>query len=150
MSPTPLPSPANFRVGKSLCILSAFTYGLLTAIIDVVDPHHLRNPAWPGHARFHLLWLIGAGAWGALTSIYFFWTATPQTLSRIRTGALLGAMHLCGFFTAVAFKPAAGAEFDADGRVFLGFIPPAALHLTTSAALLVAGVALCHRKGNTQ
>ena len=86
---------------------------------------------------------------GALVSISLFWTATPHSLSRIRTGALLGALHIGGFFVAAAFKNAAGAAFDADGRVLFGFLPPAMLHLGTSAALLFAGVRLCHRKGKT-
>lgn len=141
------PSRTTWVVGKALCILSAFTYGLLTAAIDIVDPHHLQNPDWPGHARFHLLWLISDGALGALASIYLFWTATPRSLWRIRTGALLGALHIGGFFVAAAFKSAAGAEFDADGRILFGFLPPAMLHLGTSAALLFAGVNLCHMKG---
>lgn len=142
------PSSPSWVAGKALCILSAVTYGLLTALIDVLDPHHLRNPAWPGHARFHLLWLISAGAIGAIVSIRLFWTATPRTLERIRTGALLGSVHIGGFFTAAAFKGVSGAEFDADGRVLFGFLPPAALHLAISAALLAAGVSLCHRKGS--
>lgn len=148
MTTAQLPSSPAWVAGKALCIVAAVTYGLLTAAIDVVDPHHLTNPTWPGHARFHLLWLISAGALGAMTSIYLFWTATPRTLERVHTGALLGAMHVGGFFVAAVFKPAAGAEFDADGRVLLGFLPPAALHLATSATLLVAGVLLCHKARN--
>jgi hypothetical protein len=135
-------------VGKALCILSAFTYGLLTAAIDIVDPHHLQNPTWPGHAKLHLLWLISAGAIGAITSIYLFWTATPRSLERIRMGALLGAVHIAGFFTAAIFKNMANAEFDADGRVLFGFLPPAMLHLSLSASLLAAGVFLCHKHKN--
>ncbi|MDI3284784.1 hypothetical protein [Polyangium sp. 15x6] len=141
------PSSTTWVAGKALCIFSAFTYGLLTALIDVLDPHHLRNPGWPGHARFHLLWLISGGALGALVSVYLFWTATPRSLSRIRTGALLGSLHIGGFFLAALFKNAAGAEFDADGRVLFGFLPPAMLHLMISAALLFVGVSLCHKKG---
>ncbi|MFT3767294.1 MAG: hypothetical protein QM820_17485 [Minicystis sp.] len=143
MAPEHPPSFTRFRVGRALCITSTVTYGLLTALIDVLDPHHLRNPEWPGHARFHLLWLISAGVLGALASIYLFWTATPRSPERIRTGALLGMIHIGGFFTAALFKSVSGAEFDADGRVLFGFIPPAALHLSTSAALLAAGVSLC-------
>jgi len=135
-------------VGKALCILSAFTYGLLTAAIDIVDPHHLQNPTWPGHAKLHLLWLISAGAIGAITSIYLFWTATPRSLERIRMGGLLGAVHIAGFFTAAIFKNMANAEFDADGRVLFGFLPPAMLHLSLSASLLAAGVFLCHKHKN--
>lgn len=144
------PSSTTWAAGKALCIFSAFTYGILTALIDIFDPHHLRNPDWPGHARFHLLWLISAGAIGAITSIYLFWTATPRSLERIRTGALVGAMHLGGFFSAAIFKIPAGAEYDADGRVLFGFLPPAALHLTLSATLLCAGVYLCHKKADAK
>ena len=150
MTTAPTPPSPTWIAGKALCIVSAVTYGLLTAAIDVVDPHHLTNPTWPGHARFHLLWLISAGALGALASIYLFWTATPRTPERLRTGALLGAVHIGGFFLAAIFKPAAGAEFDADGRVLLGFLPPAALHLATSATLLLAGVSLCRKARNQE
>lgn len=151
MTLAPREAPPRFRLGKAICITSTFTYGLLTAAIDIIDPHHLRNPDWPGHARFHLLWLISAGAIGALASIYLFWTATPRSLDRIRVGALLGAVHVGGFFTAAMFKGVSGAEFDADGRVLFGFLPPAALHLATSAALLAAGARLClTRKDDTE
>lgn len=137
----------SWVVGKTLCIVSAITYGLLTALIDVIDPHHLQNPGWPGHARFHLLWLISGGAFGALTSIYLFMTATPQKFSRMRMGALLGAVHIGGFFIAALFKRAAGAEFDADDRVLFGFLPPALLHLSISSALLLTGFTLCRKQG---
>lgn len=146
MNTTDLPVSPRWRAGRALCIVSAITYGLLTAAIDALDPHHLRNPSWPGHARFHLLWLICAGALGALASLYLFWTATPGNVARIRTGALLGAVHIGGFFLAAIFKRATGAEFDADGRVLLGFLPPALLHLTLSASLLAAGVTLCSKR----
>jgi len=124
-------------------MFSAFTYGVLPAIIDTFDPHHLQNPDWPPHARLHLMWLISAGLYLSLFSIYLFWTATPRSFERLRAGAMVGALHIAGFFTAGAFKGAAGAAFDADGRVILGFVPPAILHLSTSAALLFAGFMLC-------
>lgn len=142
MSMTHAP-PRRWAVGRAICIFAAFTYGLLTAAIDVIDPYHLLNPQWPGHARFHLLWLICGGALGALTSIYLFWTATPKNPVRLQMGALLGAVHLGGFFLAALLKGAAGAEFDADGRLLFGFLPPNMLHLGTSAALLFTGYKLC-------
>jgi hypothetical protein len=135
--------PRAFHAGRALCIVSAVTYGVLPAIIDTLDPHHLRNPEWPGHARLHLLWLISAGLYLSLFSIYLFWTATPRTFERMRTGATIGALHIAGFFTAGLLKGAAGAAFDADDRVILGFIPPAILHFSTSALLLFAGFSLC-------
>lgn len=146
MNTTRPPSSKRFFIGKALCVVSAITYGLLTAAIDAVDPHHLQNPSWPGHAKLHLLWLICGGAIGALCSIYLFLTATPQTMAKVRTGALIGAIHMSGFFVAALLKPVAGAEFDADGRVLFGFLPPAVLHLSVSASLLFAGFSLCKQQ----
>lgn len=139
------PPSRAWSLGRALMIFAAFTYGVLPAIIDTFDPHHLRNPDWPPHARLHLMWLISAGLYLSLFGIYLFATATPRTFDRVRVGAMMGALHIAGFFTAAAFKSAAGAAFDADGRVLLGFIPPAALHFTTSATLLFAGYALSRR-----
>ncbi len=139
---TPLPA---WSLGRALMILAALTYGVLPAIIDTFDPHHLRNPDWPPHARLHLMWLISAGLYSSLFGIWLFATSTPRTFERARFGATIGALHIAGFFTAALFKNAAGAAFDADGRVLFGFIPPAALHFTTSSALLAAGYTLARR-----
>jgi hypothetical protein len=139
------PPPRAWTLGRALMIFAAVTYGVLPAIIDTFDPHHLRNPEWPPHARLHLMWLISAGLYSSLFGIYLFATATPRTFDRVRVGAMMGALHIAGFFTAAAFKNAAGAAFDADGRVLFGFIPPAALHFTTSALLLFAGYTLARR-----
>lgn len=135
--------PRAWRVGKALTLLAAFTYGPLPALIDSLDPTHLRNPAWPPHARLHLLWLIASGLYSSLFGMYLLATATPRSFDRMRVGAALGAIHVAGFFTAGIFKGAAGAAFDADGRVLFGVVPPAMLHFGSSAALLLTGFALC-------
>lgn len=138
-------SNTTWITGKSLCILSAVTYGVAPAFIDTLDPHHLTSPDWPPHARLHLLWQISTAFFLALLSIHFFWKATPRAPGPLRSGVLVGMAHLAGFFTAASLKGVAGAAFDADGRVILGFLPPAALHFSTSTALLLAGFALCRR-----
>lgn len=135
--------PRAWRVGKALTLLAAFTYGPLPALIDTLDPAHLRNPTWPPHARLHLLWLISSGLYSSLFGMYLLATATPRSFDRMRVGAALGAIHVAGFFTAGIFKSAAGAAFDADGRVLFGVVPPAMLHFGTSAALLLTGYVLC-------
>jgi hypothetical protein len=89
--------------------------------------------------------LISAGLYSSLFSIYLFWTATPRAFERLRVGAIFGSLHVAGFFTAGLFKDAAGAAFDADGRVIFGFLPPAVLHFSTSTLLLVSGFLLCRR-----
>lgn len=141
------PNPTRaWRLGVALCILAAVTYGVLPAIIDTFDPAHLRNPLWPPHARLHLMWLISAGLYQSLFGIFLFATATPRTFDRVRAGAVVGALHIAGFFTAGAFKSAAGAAFDADDRALFGVVPPAILHFSTSLALLATGYALCRRE----
>ncbi len=135
----------TWALGKTLAMLAAVLWGVLPAFIDTLDPAHLRNPAWPPHARQHLLWGVSTGAWLAVLGLVMFATATPRTVSRVYVGAAAGGAHIAGFFTAAVFKDLAGGAFDADGRVLLGFLPPAVLHFSTAAALLAAGVALCRR-----
>lgn len=137
--------PRTWAIGRAIALFAAFTYGVLPACIDTLDPHHLRNPSWPPHARLHLLWLNATGLYLALWGMHRFHTATPATFERFRAGAAVGALHIAGFFTAALFKGPAGAAFDADDRVVLGFIPPAMLHLGLSAALLFTGYTLCRR-----
>lgn len=128
-----------------LLTAAALLYGVLPALIDTFDPHHLLNPEWPPHARLHLLWLNSTGLYLSLFAIYLVWTATPRSSGRMRASAALGALHIAGFFTAGLFKDAAGAAFDADGRVLLGLFPPAILHFTTAAALQLGGFVLSDR-----
>lgn len=139
------PSNTTWIAGKSLCILSAVTYGVAPALIDTLDPHHLTSPDWPPHARLHILWQISTAFFLGLLSIRFFWKATLRSPGPLRSGVLVGATQLAGFFTAASLGGLAGAAFDADGRVLLGFLPPAVLHFSTSTALLLAGFALCRR-----
>ena len=145
MTRSPPPPPRSWTVGRARALVAAFTYGPLPALIDTIDPEHLRNPAWPPHARLHLLWLISAGLYSSLFGMYLFATATPRTFERFRIGAALGVIHLAGFFTAGAFKGVAGAAFDADGRTVFGVVPPAILHLSTSALMLAVAYTLCRR-----
>lgn len=136
----------TWGIGKALCIVSAVTYGILPAFIDTFDPHHLMNPDWPPHARLHLMWLNGAGLYLSLFSIYLFWTTTRETFDRMRTGVSVGLLFIAGFFTAGLLKDAAGAAFDADGRLLFGLAPPAIVHFCTSTVILLVGYALCRKE----
>lgn len=142
----PNPTSKTWTLGKGLCLASAVTYGVLPPLIDTFDPHHLLNPTWPPHARMHLMWLNAAGLYLGIFCLYNFWTATRETFDRLRVGVHVGLLFLAGFFTAGLFKNAAGAAFDADGRLLFGVAPPAIVHLSTSTLLLLAGYYLCRKE----
>ena len=139
----------SWQVGRGILILASVTYGVLPAIIDSQDAEHLPNPAWPPHAKLHLLWLIAAGFYLSLYSIYLFWTASPADSTRIRTGVVIGACQVGGFYTAGVFRKRAGAAFDAGDRVLFGFLPPALLHFITSGCLLLIGYLLTEQAGRS-
>ena len=135
-------APSGWKSGRGLMIFAAVTYGVLPTIIDIFDPHHMGNPDWPPHAKLHLLWLIGMGLSLCLYSISLFWRATIERPQGIYTGAAIGACQVGAFYAAGLLSSVFGAAFDADGRLLLGFLPPALLHFLISGSLLAAGFVL--------
>ena len=96
------PQPSTrWRVGRALCVVAPVTYGLLTGAIDVLDPHHLGNPDWPGHARLHFMWAISFMFCSGLANLYYLWLR-PLGLGALRLCWVWQATSLLGgFWTAV-------------------------------------------------
>lgn len=132
-----------WSTGKILCILGTLLYGVLPVFIDTLDPHHLMNPAWPPHARLHLLWQICTGFLISMVATVLFVKATPKTVERVYIGGAIGASLVTAFMVSASLKNLVGSAFDADNRVLLGFIPPALLHFLTAGVLIAIGVWLC-------
>jgi hypothetical protein len=42
-------------------------------IVRDTDATHLLNPAWPGHARFHLAWLLVFMGLSGLANLWLIW-----------------------------------------------------------------------------
>ena len=66
---------------------------------------HLMNPEWVGHARIHLAWLLGFMFFSGLANLYVIWFRQPKIKDNLKVAALWQAMHLLGFWGAVALAP---------------------------------------------
>ncbi|MEM1321837.1 MAG: hypothetical protein AAGG75_16375 [Bacteroidota bacterium] len=66
---------------------------------------HLMNAEWVGHARIHLAWLLGFMFFSGLANLYFIWFRQPRTKENLNIVVIWQAMHLLGFWFAVAFAP---------------------------------------------
>lgn len=66
---------------------------------------HLFNPDWVGHARVHMMWLLGFFLFSGVANLYLIWFVRPLRLIHLYTAfAWLGANFL-GFWLAVLMAP---------------------------------------------
>lgn len=136
----------QWRVGRWLMIFAALVYGPLPSLIDTFDPGHLTNPTWDGHARLHLLWLIGICGYSGLTAAFLAWKATPARPEPLATATLLGVIIVGSFYTAGLFGGLVGANYGAPSSyVFGGRVGFPLIHFGFAGLLLTAGVLLTRR-----
>ena len=111
-------------------------YGLGPFVTDM-NRTHLFHPAWPGHARFHLLWASISQLAVAGVALWLVWSHAPDGLKRCRLAAILGLCMMSGFWGALALKKFyRGTLHDPHG------IPPIAGRLDGNilAVLLIVGL----------
>lgn len=65
---------------------------------------HALNPEWVGHARVHLVWLLGFMVLSGFVNLYLIWFRRP-VLESLRLSALWQTCNLGGFWVAVLLNP---------------------------------------------
>jgi hypothetical protein len=66
---------------------------------------HAQNPSWVGHARVHLVWLLGFMFLSGLANLYLIWGRRPFELGNLRLSALWQSCNLGGFWLAYWLAP---------------------------------------------
>jgi hypothetical protein len=85
---------------------------------------HATNPAWTGHARFHVVWQTCTQLPMAAIEVALVWCPGPLIRSRFYLAALLTATSLAGFVLAMLFRPLYGGTLrDPNG------VQPVRFHL---------------------
>lgn len=103
-----------------LITLPTLAYGVGPFITDM-NRTHLRHPAWPGHARFHLLWAAVSQLAAAGLALWLTWSEGGDPVGRCRVAIGLGLAMTSGFWIALlARKSFHGTLHDPQG------IPPLA------------------------
>ena len=90
-------------------ILLTFT-GLefLGPIARDFNASHAMNPAWVGHARLHLVWLLGFMLLSGIANIYLLWFRRPYDVGNLRLSAAWQCCNLGGFWLAALLTPVYG------------------------------------------
>ncbi len=78
-----------------LSVVQAFA----TAAIDF-NRTHATNPAWTGHARFHVVWQSSTVIFLSILGLVLIWHRGPLEAQRFYLSALLAALSPLGFLTA--------------------------------------------------
>ena len=133
-------------IDRILITLGTLLYTVAPPLADFNHSHAL-NPDWPGHARFHMVWLVAANSAIGLLALHRLWRHGQAQLA-----AVLGLLVLGGFWVAAAtrwlyagtFNDAGGIETQVlglDANVF-------AFSIATT--LILAGWALSRRETGTR
>ncbi len=98
----------SFSPRLAQLLLTLGTAEFFGPIIRDRDVTHLLNPSWPGHARFHLMWLLCFMALSGVVNLVLIWRGRP-TRARL---LIVWAWQACNVF---AFWGAAALVSSYDG-----------------------------------
>jgi hypothetical protein len=96
MAPT-----TSYRIAQVLLTLSALEF--FGPIVRDTGDSHLMNAEWVGHARVHLMWLLGYLFFSGLANLYFIWLRRPRRISHLYLSCLWQGCNLAGFWVSVLF-----------------------------------------------
>lgn len=88
---------------RALLAIFCGLQGLGTVVVDF-NRSHATNPAWPGHARFHIVWQISSVVALSIVELALLLIAGPFVQQRFYIVAGLAAVPVLGFFFAVAAR----------------------------------------------
>ena len=66
---------------------------------------HLFNPDWVGHARVHMMWLLGFFLFSGIANMYLIWFVRPLRQIHLYVSFAWLAANLLGFWVAIAMVP---------------------------------------------
>ena len=162
--PQPDRSPGGLYVDRALlgrCLMSVATlmYGVVPLVVDLTETH-VFHPDWPGHARFHMVWLLVQLAGTASLALGLMWYRPVQAapfasaadtaeaaLWRVRLAGALGLIALGSFYTsAITAGLYGGALADADGVPPVWGLDANLVSFSAALVLLLVGLWLAHQR----
>jgi hypothetical protein len=87
------------RVQILLTIVALEFFG---PIVRDFSPSHALNPAWTGHARVHLVWLLGFMLLSGVANLYLVWWRRPFDVGNLWLSVGWQCCNLGGFWIAYA------------------------------------------------
>ena len=125
-------------------LLTATALEFFGPILRDFSPSHAFNPTWVGHARVHLVWLLGFMFLSGTVNLYLIWLRRPFEVRNLWLSAAWQATNLGGFWLSVVLVDVyGGAVTMPDTHVhILGFDENVFVFTILSILLTVATVML--------
>ena len=78
-------------------------------------PSHAFNPDWVGHARVHLVWLLGFMVFSGVANLYLIWFRKPEDLRDLWLSVAWQCCNLGGFWVAYLLNDHYGGKITVPG-----------------------------------
>jgi hypothetical protein len=88
------------RILMTVCVLEFFG-----PWVKDYSESHVFNPDWVGHARVHMMWLLGFFLFSGIANLYLIWFARPKRLVHLYVSLMWLSANLLGFWLAVLALP---------------------------------------------
>ena len=104
-------------LGQVLMTIAVLQYGAVPLLADL-NRTHATNPAWPRHARFHVVTQVLTGAAVATVALVLLWSPRIDRSLGVCLAAVLSLCVLGAFFASAAGRSLYGGRLsDADGGI---------------------------------
>jgi len=101
------------RIRVVQVLLSATALEFFGPAIRDTGHSHLLNSEWVGHARVHLMWLLGFMVCSGVANLYFIWRKKSPKLPDLYLSLIWQGCNLVGFWIAIVLvKTYGGAIVD--------------------------------------
>jgi hypothetical protein len=97
-------------------VLTLTGFEFFGPIVRDFNATHALNPSWVGHARLHLVWLLGFMLLSGLANLYLVWFRRPFDVRNLWLSAGWQCCNLGGFWIAALFAPAYGGLVTVPGE----------------------------------
>lgn len=91
----------RIRAGKTLLAFSIVVTVAVVVVADVFNPHHLFNPDWPAHARFHNVMQFTTLCLISVASLIALFGEQEPSRARLAVATLGPATFWPGLFVAL-------------------------------------------------
>ena len=128
------------RITAIRVLLTITAFEFFGPIVRDSGGDHLLHPDWPGHARVHLVWLLGFMGFSGLANLYLIWFRRPADVGNLRLSAAWQCCNLGGFWTAYVLESAYGGQIAVPGSHFhlFGMDENVFVFMVLSAVMLAA------------
>jgi hypothetical protein len=84
-------------------------------ILRDFGPSHALNPEWVGHARVHLVWLLGFMGLSGVVNLWLIWLRQPFDVRVLWLSAIWQGCNLGGFWIAYLLGPIYDGKITVPG-----------------------------------